>query len=907
MSQKHDKLIMLLKELFQIDQPDLDFGIYRVLHAKSGEVTQFLDKDLLPQISDAFATYKSSDKAEIEKELAKALDQAKELGVPDPEGMPKVIELRSRLTTESVDISKLESEVYDHLFGFFRRYYAEGDFLSKRVYKAGVYAIPYEGEEVKLHWANADQYYIKTSEYLRDFAFRLNPFVDEEKGEDPMRVHYRLADAAEGEHGNVKESEATKRVFLLAFGDEGDWIFAENGELVIRFEYRPATLTDWPEDVRDGKTKPPAQKDLTEIAVKRILAVENAEMIIWIRELQKSHLRADGTQSDNSRLRVNLNRYTARNTFDYFIHKDLGTFLRRELDFYVKNEVMHLDDIESDTVPGVEQYLSKIKVIRSIAHKIIDFLAQLEDFQKRLWLKKKFVVETTFCVTLDRVPPSFFPEIAENMAQIRDWESVFHISDFHGYAGSVTAEFLAQYPGLPVNTGHFTDDFRDRLLEAVLTGNSEVSGVLVNSDNFHALRLAQTSYQGRVAGIYIDPPYNTDVSSIPYKNDYKHSSFASLISDRSKQFWPLLSANGVLYVSIDKHERTTVEFALNDTFGSENKVEELIWVQNTNDGRSPTFSVNHEYVEVYARNFAAVEGDARIFRVPKPGYSEVTDLIQTFAGKYPPLADVEGQLATLYREHRAVFRRAVLEQGLDWELEKRNDPWNGIYLYKHVEYRDAKGNLIPEQVAASVGAELWVYRESDWTIMSSDEKQSSTIKDPNHPNYRFYQPIHPVTGNPCAMPSRGWKGTKLVDPAHPNRNSWDSLVANDLIAFGADESKVPQHKRMLRNVETNVAKSVFADYSDGEKETTALFGRTGVFLAPKHTNFVRRLLSQFVRPGSIVLDCFGGSGSTAHAAIRMNREEHLNLKYLLVEANTYFDRILVPRVLKGAFSSMWDN
>ena len=56
---------------------------------------------------------------------------------------------------------------------FFQRYYAEGDFLAKRVYKPGVYAIPYEGEEVTLHWANKDHYYIKTSEYLRDYAFRL--------------------------------------------------------------------------------------------------------------------------------------------------------------------------------------------------------------------------------------------------------------------------------------------------------------------------------------------------------------------------------------------------------------------------------------------------------------------------------------------------------------------------------------------------------------------------------------------------------------------------------------------------------------------------------------------------------------------------------------------------------------
>ena len=212
---------------------------------------------------------------------------------------------------------------YDHLFGFFRRYYSEGDFLSKRVYKPGVYAIPYEGEEVKLHWANADQYYIKTSEYLRDYAFRLRP----EDSANPMRVHFRLVDAAEGEHGNVKPAEGKDRVFILA---ATDFIAEEDGgqgrELVIRFEYRPATLTDWPEDVREGKKKPPLQKDMTALAETRILAVENKALSNWVVELSKPHATLGGDQVDYSGLQAHLNRYVGRNTFDYFIHKDLGAF-----------------------------------------------------------------------------------------------------------------------------------------------------------------------------------------------------------------------------------------------------------------------------------------------------------------------------------------------------------------------------------------------------------------------------------------------------------------------------------------------------------------------------------------------------------------------------------------------------
>src|ERR1700691_5362723 len=180
------------------------------MHAKSGEVTQFLDKDLLPQVRAAFEQYQPADKAALEKEL-KDLTAGIEKAGMNPAQSPKVEELRQKLT-EAADIGALESEVYDHLFSFFRRYYSEGDFLSKRVYKPGVYAIPYEGEEVMLHWANKDQYYVKSSEYLQDYSFRLRP----DDHTNPMRVHFRLANAAEDEHGNVKPSEGKDRVFILA-------------------------------------------------------------------------------------------------------------------------------------------------------------------------------------------------------------------------------------------------------------------------------------------------------------------------------------------------------------------------------------------------------------------------------------------------------------------------------------------------------------------------------------------------------------------------------------------------------------------------------------------------------------------------------------------------------------------
>ncbi|MCY3942469.1 MAG: hypothetical protein OXG18_01690 [Gemmatimonadetes bacterium] len=319
MSQKYEKLKTLLKELFQLDQPDLDFGIYRIMHAKSAEVLAFLDNDLLPQVHDAFKQYKAADKAELEKELADVIAAVNLAGM-DSDDSPKVRELRTRIDSDAVDIRALETEVYDHLYTFFRRYYSEGDFLAKRVYKTGVYAIPYEGEEVTLHWANRDQYYIKTSEYLRDYSFRLRP-ADENC---QMRVHFRLADATESEYSNTSRPQEKGRVFVLApSGDTGhDFISEESGdhgrELVIQFEYRAATLTDWPPEDRHGQKKPPVQKALTSITAQRILGLATADPMLseWVSELIRPHFSASGKRADYSKLEAHLRRYTARNTFD---------------------------------------------------------------------------------------------------------------------------------------------------------------------------------------------------------------------------------------------------------------------------------------------------------------------------------------------------------------------------------------------------------------------------------------------------------------------------------------------------------------------------------------------------------------------------------------------------------------
>ena len=606
MNQKYEKLKNLLKELFQLNEPDLDFGLYRIMHAKSAEITKFLDEDLLPQVQEAFSLYKTADKEEIEKELSRAITQARDLGA-DPNSTPKVKELREKLSHTAIDISALESEVYDHLYSFFRRYYSEGDFLSKRVYKPGVYAIPYEGEEVKLYWANYDQYYIKTSEYLRDYTFRLSPA----NATNPMRVHFRLVDAVEGEHGNVKEAQGKERRFKLV--DEQPAVL-EQSELVIRFTYEP---------------QPEKQKDLNAAAERTILALTDPSFAPWIEFLKRPHRRADGTESENTRLRVHLDRYTARNTFDYFIHKDLRGFLRRELDFYIKNEVMHLDDIENESAPRVEQYLSKIKVIRTIAGKIIDFLAQLEDFQKKLWLKKKFVTETSWCIRVGIIPQDFYQEVAANTAQWEEWKAL------HGLEGEVfsatggelfahnsqpgTVEFLTAHPTLMIDTRHFSPDFTARLLEVIGNIDEQTDGVLVHSENFQALNFLLERYREQVKCVYIDPPFNTGKDDFPYKDGYQHSSWISMMADRTgAMLLKLLKTNGVFFCSISDHELAALRKLLDKYFGEDNFLAIVEWNATKTVTNTALISVSHIHNMVYTRDIHYFVNHRNHFRLPDP-------------------------------------------------------------------------------------------------------------------------------------------------------------------------------------------------------------------------------------------------------------------------------------------------
>ncbi len=857
--QLRSRLLKKLRELFQLNQPDLDFGFYRIMHAKAQQVQEFIDKDLLKIVTDAFGQVDDSRKQELHSAYEKAIKTAKEYGAANPEETEPVKKAKAALEAIKDTVSS-EGEVYDHLYRFFERYYDDGDFISRRYYaretsgKAAPFAVPYNGEEVKLHWANADQYYIKTAEYFSNFTFDLHQAKEVQvlraqnktgilmgdENDSPLRVHFRIAAAAEGEHSNVKTSEANKRYFIIH--DEKPVEVTGEGELVVNFEYR----VDPEKSGQEGtwREKKNAEAVDTVLAKLEEMARSNKAVAAYLMLLKI----ASPTDSDKKRplLAKYINQYTARNTMDYFIHKDLRGFLRRELDFYIKNEVMRLDDIENAEFSAVDTYLAKLKVLRKIAGKLIDFLAQLEDFQKKLWLKKKFVIETNYCITLDRVPEELYPEIAANKAQHDEWVKLFSIDEIKndlsnpGYTKPLTVQFLKSNNKLVLDSRFYDESFRDRLISSIQNIDEQCDGLLIHSENIQALNLLHLRYREQVNCIYIDPPYNTGKDGFPYKDSYQHSTWLAMITERIAGALSFITQTGALFVSIDEKEHHNLKHVNDSLLGPSNLLADFVWVAEGNFDNQAKIKMAHEYILSYAKD------ESHFLHPPivEPGTSKESKLF------------------------RDEIRNTIVKNG-------PKNPVSSITIPRGFPASFESGTV-------KAGATTWPkYRED--VIIENYYVQNTVEAESGWSSKALYEAF--IKNNMKAVPDTKGQMTTFVITntgaieSVKKRSEFQSYVTSIIKGVGTIQST----RSMLDNMNCS-----YPHY-------------------PKPPGLISYLTSMTGLNDQLVLDYFAGSGTTGHAVINLDREDGNRRRYILVEMADYFDTVLKPRIAKVVYSESWKD
>ena len=597
-----------LIELFQIDSPDLDFGVYRIMNQKRDEILRFMDEDLIEAVDKEFGKYDVearsdlvSEKVALEKKIQEELseDALQGAGIRDEYLNTKLAKdlqekwLALQKAEDEASMSDLQkAEIFAHLEEFFSRYYKDGDFLSLRKY-ADKYAIPYKGEEVLLHWANKDQYYIKTDRFLKSHGFNVGEY----------RVMFEIV-RAEGQSNNKGKG----RYFVLAENDDAVTYDHDKRLLTVRFAHVPLSNDELIERFSPGQDRQkPNQDDIVDGLVTKILKYD------CIPEGLAVALRATVQETDkNPRLRKHVMSFSKENTNDFFIHKDLGGFLRQELDFYIKNEVFRLDDLDTENEVSVERYVKRAKVLRSIANKIIDFLHSLK-ISRECCGEEKFVLRTGCCMTIDHIPEAFYEDILNNELQITEWRNLYGIGAKSCEQTTLTGDeidkaFLKNHPYLVFDTAFFDDCFIDSLMENVQHPggttiedlDDAISGLMVKSENWQALNLLKELYHKRIQCIFIDPPYNTGNDEFIYRDNYKNSTWLTMMEDRLILAKDFLERNGLISISINDNEQANLKILMDQIFGPDKFQATAVW-QKVYSPRmdSKGFSEDHDYIVIY--------------------------------------------------------------------------------------------------------------------------------------------------------------------------------------------------------------------------------------------------------------------------------------------------------------------
>lgn len=844
-NERLERFVALMRSIFELDKSDLDFGIYRIMNLRKAKIEEFLTLGLPKKVQETLAPFASNDAQEVKAQLAEIEASARQFGVADIATLPEANPMRQkyqdlqRQLASGTDLAGLETDVYSALFSFFNRYYDEGDFISKRRYKEGVYAIPYEGEEVKLYWANQDQYYIKTSENFKDYTFIA----------EGVTVHFRLVDATT-EQNNNKESDDNKRTFMLYTEDEEhpdihtfDYD-PEKRELIIRFVF------DIPED------KKRKYKEENYAAIKqKIVSDYEALMPILLTNTSTD------PKKPRTLLMKHLDAYVAKNTFDYFIHKDLGGFLRRELDFYIKSEVMHLDDLDTDNEQRVNTYLAKVKAIKRVGHVIIDFLAQLEDFQKKLWLKKKFVVETNWCITLDHIDEEFWPEIIANKAQIQEWIDMYAIDEAQGWTNPPSMAFLRQNQNLIVDTKHFSQVFRDKLVASIDDLDGKSGGLLVWSENYQAIRMLQKTHASNIRCIYIDPPYNTDASKILYKNGYEHSSWVSLIYSRILEAKKLMAPTGILEFAIDDYEARYAHLCLEAAFGRENYISTISIMTNPKGRDQGFIAAAHDYTIIFAKNKSSAKTNNFVL--------SQEELQKKFA---------KGRDGEAGRE--LPLKRTGTEK------LRENRP----YMFFPFLYNEATGvlSVVPQD-------ECTPLYDSN-TNQFDDVYLASLKRKYEEAGYKF---ILPVSESKEYLRWR-WGYQSCVNGAESGILFVKKGRSGEYTVYQYDEADAEVTPKTLW----------FGERYDASSKGTNLLAHIlpgNPFDYPKSLFTVVDNVQIASDAGDTVLDFFAGSGTTGQAVIELNRKNQNSAprKYILVEMGNHFNSVTKPRMQKVIYADGW--
>lgn len=536
---------------------------------------------------------------------------------------------------------------------------------------------------------------------------------------------------------------------------------------------------------------------------------------------------------------------------DYFINKNARAFLQEQFDLWMYQYVFKGESAFNET------RLQQLQAIKQIAYKIIDFIAQFEDELVHVWNKPKFALNSNYIITLDKIAngnEALLKKILKYKGmkdQIAEWIELGMVDnkftpDLVLEKDLVGEPLHRQYQFLPLDTKYFKVLELD-ILALFVDLDASLDGWLIHSENYQALATLLPKFREQVKAIYIDPPYNTGSTEFIYENLFQHSSWLTMMENRLGLGISLLQSDGIMCVTIDDYELKRLSVLLDSYLGTQ--FLGTVVIRSKPQGRATArgFSINHEYGVFVAKTEVAEVG-----RLPRAGqkaerYAEEDDLgVFTWT-------NFRGTGANSYRKDRLKLFYPIYVSGESIRVPDMK------WISADNEWKAIQSPHKNEEIIFPIDSDK---RERVWTLgWERAQKDLHELKVVSTSNglqiYRKYRPNYDG-----ALPGTWWDST----------------------SYSASES--------------------------GTKLLRDLFGIQSDFSYPKSIFAVEDSLKAsgiLTKLDAIVLDFFGGSGTTAHAVMNLNQEDGGKRKYILVEMGEHFKTVILPRVKKIAFSNTWKD
>ena len=483
-------------------------------------------------------------------------------------------EFQTDVDNEPTLTDSFKEEFFDKLYSFFEKYFSESGsvYFVKTANWQRVYEQVYtDNKDVVLFWKTNMLYYVKSDILFQSIAVNI---IDE-----TSKLQYDFyfdVGTLEAKQNNEKKQ--------IIFNFKEVKIESDSATLINNRQGKKIFVFDVSYSERGKKT-------MTEQILKQTKIPEPI--------LEKAFAT-----------------FKKQSEVDFFINKNAEKFLTEQLDMYLHQILLNTENKFN------QQRLEQLKAVKTFAIKIIEFIAQFEDELVRVWNKPKFALNSNYVVTLDKLTDEITTKIAQHQnlpEQVVEWRQLGMIDTIFDFS-----KISDQQRFLPIDTKYFKD-LELEILSLFENIDEALDGRLIHSENYQALNTLQQKYKEKVQCIYIDPPYNTNSSPIIYINNYKHSSWLTLMANRFEVSKKLLLPNGINITAIDDIELRYLTTLQDSLFGDENYLTTITSKCNPQGRVANKVSKTTEYHIVHAKDILEID---KVF-VKKNGIKSLTSLKRT--------------------------------------------------------------------------------------------------------------------------------------------------------------------------------------------------------------------------------------------------------------------------------------